>query len=224
MFRPLACLLLTVAPLCLAAQPDKCPPFPSRIDVESGIYSSQPGVTFKLRGFAADMVSRGKRSPLCFLRVALVEYGEVFVSSESLSHVFERKLKQANSKVSDVKIETGEGTARLSGKVKKLVPIPFTIEGPVSTDGTVITLEGKTIKAAGVPVKGLLEMVGSHISSLMNANNVSGVRVNGNNLSFEPEQLGHIKGHIDQAVASPQGLTLKYRDTRAGKKVGAATP
>ncbi len=223
MFRRLTFLLLTAAPLSFAAEPVKCPPFPSRIDVESGAYSSQPGVTFKLREFAADMVSRGKISPLCFLRVAVVEHGEVFVSSESLSHIFERKLKEGNSNVSDVKLETGEGTARLTGKVKKLVPIPFTIEGPVSTDGTVINLEAKTIKAVGIPVKGLLEMVGAHLSSLMSSGNLNGVKTTGNKISFVPEQLGHIKGHIDQAVASPHGLTLKYRDTRKEKKEGAAS-
>lgn len=174
-------------------------------------------MTFKLRGFAAEMVSSGKWSPLCFNRVAVVERGEVFVSGDSLSHVFEGKLEQANSKISDVKIEMGEGTARLTGKVKKMIPITFTIEGPVSTDGTLITLEGKTIKGAGVPVKGLLDMVGAHMGSLIGGSNVNGVKVSGNNLSFFPEQLGHIRGHIDQVVASAQGLTLKYRDTRTRK-------
>lgn len=212
-------LVLLLASLGFA-ESATCPPFPSRVDIENGAYSSQPGVTFRLRGFVADMVSSGKRSPLCFTRVAVVERGEVFVSNESLSHIFEMKLKQANSKISDVKIEMGEGTARLTGKVKKVVAVSFTIEGPVSTDGTLITLEGRTIKGDGVPVKGLLQMVGAHLSSLLSGSNVNGVKVSGNILSFEPEQLAHIRGHIDQAVASVQGLTLKYRDTRAHKNNG----
>jgi hypothetical protein len=212
MLRSIAFLVVCAAPLCIAAQPVKCPPYPGRINVASGSYSSQPGVTFKLRGFAADMVSPRRSSPLCFVRTAVVERGEVFVSSETLSHVFEQKLEQANSKITDVKIETGDGTARLSGKVKKVVPIPFTIEGPITTDGTVITLEAKKIKADGVPVKLLLEMVGGHVSSLMNASDVTGVKVDGNKLSFDPEKLGHIRGTLTQALTSPHGLTLKYLD------------
>lgn len=69
----------------------------------------------------------------------MVERGEVFVTSETLSHVCEQDLEQANSKITDVKIETGDGTARPTGKVKEVVPMPFTIEAPITTDGTMIT-------------------------------------------------------------------------------------
>lgn len=201
---------VVLAPCAGAAVPLKCPPPISEINIANGSYAPQSGVTFQLHGFVGHLVPRGKRPPLCYVKFTQLDRGEIFVTSESLSNIFAQKLEDANSQVQNIKIETGDKTAKITGKIMKLVPVNFEIDGPVSTDGTGLTIDAQRIKADGIPVKGLLEIIGKHLSSLMGGENVNGVTVQGNALTFYPAQLAQLRGHIESAVASPAGLTLQY--------------
>ena len=199
----------------------KCPPPRSAISIMNGIYEAQPGVVFQLHGFSGSLVPRGNRPPLCYVKETHLERGDIFVSSRSLSNIFTQKLEDARSQVQDVNIETGEGVARITGKIKKVVPLSFEIDGPVSTDGIGITIEAQKIRAEGIPIKGLLELVGTHLSSLMGGGNVNGVTVLGNRLTFNPAELAHLRGHIETAAATQAGLTLHYvavHPARSGKQ------
>lgn len=194
-----------------SAAPQKCPAPVTRLTTAKGEYSPQDGVTFGLQDFAARMVAVGKTSPLCYQRVTDIDHGEVFVSSQSLSHEFESKIQQSNdTKLSDLKVETKDHAVVMSGKMKKLIALPFTIEGPVSTDGSTLIFHATKIKAAGLEVKGLLDALGKHLSNMMQSESVSGVVVKGDTLIFQPEQIAHVKGHIEAANITPQGLLLKF--------------
>ena len=210
-----ACIVL--APYAHGAVPLKCPPSTAEISIANGSYSPQPGVTFQLHAFVGHLVSRGRRPPLCYVKFTQLERGELFVSSESLSNMFRVKLENANSQVQNVKIETGDKTAKITGKIKKGVPVYFEIDGPVSTDGTGIIIDVMTIKAEGIPVKGLLEMIGKGLNCLMGNESINCVSVRGNALKFQPAELAQLRGHIDSAIASPAGLTLHYGESHPAK-------
>lgn len=201
---------LALASCAHAAAPLKCPPPISGLTMANGSYSPQQGVTFELHNFVGHLVPRGQHPPLCYVKYTQLDHGEIFVTSQSLSNIFTQKLVDANSQVQDVKIETGDNTARITGKIKRGVLLSFEINGPVSTDGTGINIQASKIKAEGVPVKGLLELIGKHLSSLMGAEGVNGVTVQGNTLTFQPAQLAQLRGHIEFIAASPAGLTLRY--------------
>ena len=217
---------LVASALAARPAPPKCPPPVAAIHIPNGSYSSQPDVTFELRGFTGRLIPRGKRAPYCYLKYTQLERGEIFVTSQSLSNIFSSKLQDANSPLSDIKIETGDAVAKISGKVKKGVRIGFAIEGPITTDGDGIIIEAKKIKADGIPVKGILELLGKHLNSLMGAEDVDGVTVKGNLLIFQPAHLAQLRGHIESAVATPEGLTIRYLPAHRerGTEAGAAPP
>lgn len=199
--------------LCVSAaeaEQLKCPAPVTKMTMERGQYSPLEGATFNLQDFAANMVSRGKASPLCFTRNTDVLHGQAFISSESLTKLFAQKVQQANTSVSDLKVEIKDDSAHLSGKVHKGIDIPFEIEGPISTDGTVLILHAKKIKAEGIPVKGLLGMVGVHLGSLLGSDSVDGVAVKGDTLVFEPAKIAHVRGRITSARISTDGLTIVF--------------
>ncbi len=203
--------LLAVLVLCPAAhaQPPACP-LVSHIVLENGSFSSRPGVTFTLRHFAADLVPHGKTAPSCYEKMTVVSHAEIFASNDSLTRVFAEKLGAGDSKIKGFKVENGEGKVILSGRITKIIPIEFTIEGPVTTDGTSILLDASKIKADGIPIKPLLTMVGEHLNSVLGLKHVSGVTVEGNQLVFSPEVVAHLKGHIESVRTSSAGLTLHY--------------
>ena len=193
-----------------------CPEAASHISMESGSYSSQAGVKFVLHHFVATLVPLGKTAPACLQKWTDVSHADIFVSNESLTRVFAKKLSASESDIKDLKVEHGDGIVTLSGVMMKMVPIKFRIEGPVSTDGTLVSMTANKIDAEGIPIKMLLAMVGKHLSSVLGMRGINGVEVNGNVMSFSPEQVAHLRGYIASVEATPRGLTLHY-----GKKPGA---
>jgi hypothetical protein len=188
--------------------------------MEKGQYSPVEGATFNLQDFAANMVALGKTSPLCFQRTTDVLRGRAFISSESLTKLFAEKAQQSDASVSDLKVEIKGDSAHISGKVHKGIDIPFEIEGPISTDGTVLILQTKKIKAEGIPVKGLLGMVGVHLGSLLGSQSVDGVVAKGDTLVFEPSKIAHLRGRITSARISTAGLTITFGQPAQQQKNG----
>ena len=211
---------LTIALACLTlvpvvqAQKVECPVGASHIDMTRGSYSSQPNVVFQLRNFHAALVPLGKTAPLCFEKMTVVSHAEIFVSNRALSEIFSEKLQKSDSKIKDFRVENGMTSATLSGSITHLIPIHFSVEGPVTTDGTDIRLNADKIKADGIPLKALLALVGEHLNAILKLNGVDGVKIDGNALSFSPEKVAHLKGHIAQVITSADGLTLRYATDR----------
>lgn len=193
------------------AETPACPGAPSRLTVEDGSFSSEQGVSFALHHFAATLVPMAKTAPRCLEKMTDVSHADIFVSNESLTRVFAKKLSTTDSKIRNLKVVHGFGTVKLSGEIVKLVPIKFSIEGPVSTDGNSISLTANKIDADGIPMKLLLAMVGEHLSSVLAFKDVQGVRVDGNVMSFWPEKVANLRGYIASVEATPHGLTLHYR-------------
>ena len=217
MTRPCKTLLLQAAIIMLVSlspharsQAPACPASASHIRIDNGEYSSQPGVTFQLRHFVATLVPMGKKAPLCYQKLTVVSRAQIFVSNESLTRVFQEKLGGTGGQIKDFKVQNGDGKVTLNGKITKLVPVQFTIEGPVTTDGTMILVRANKINADGIPVKALLQMVGEHLSSILNVKNVKGITIDENTIAFSPEQIAHLKGYIEAVEPTVEGLTLRY--------------
>ena len=202
---------ILLAPGALPAAPAPgCPAYSSHIEVASGSFSSQPGVTFRLRHFVANLVPMGKTAPACSQKMTVVSRAEIFISNESLSKLFTEKLGTTNSKIKEFKVQNDIGKVALTGKIKKLIPIQFSIEGPVTTDGTSLRVEAHSIKADGIPIKALLGLVGEHLSSVLAMKGMPGIAVEENAISFAPEQIAHLKGHIRSVETTAAGLILRY--------------
>lgn len=202
--------LLLSSLMTFGAEPLRCPSPVTEMNVAKGQYSPLQGAVFNLEDFAATMVARGKTSPLCFARMTQVQHGGVLISSESLTRLFSQKVKQSKSSITDVKVELQENTAQLTGKIHKGVGLPFTIEGPVSTDGTSLILQAKKIKVSGIPMKALLGMVGKDLGSMVGSESVNGVAAKGDTLIFEPSKIAHVRGRIEKAQITSKGLALVF--------------
>ncbi len=217
----LACVLVLLFCVCgslQAAEQLKCPEPVTRIAISEGEYSPQPGTVFQLHDFAAHMLARGKTSPLCFMRTTQIVHGDVFVTSDSLSAMFKRKVKQSDkSSISDVTIEMQPGKVVLKGKMKKVIPLPFTVEGPVTTDGRNLDLHAKSIKALGIPVKGLLDALGKELGDMIKSESVTGVAASGDTLIFQPEAISHVEGHIEKVSISDKGLSVQFTESKPEK-------
>jgi len=192
------------------AEQIRCPAPVTHIALDKGDYSPQSGVKFALSDFAANQVARGKASPLCFARMTDIQHGQVFIDAQSLTQEFSTKSRQSGSSVHDLRLEIKGNIVDIKGTVKKVIDIPFTLEGPVTTDGRVLMLHATSIKAGALPMKGLLDMLGKHLDSMLQSESIGGVRVNNDTIIFEPEKIAHVRGRIASADVKPEGLLVKF--------------
>lgn len=212
--RPSILLLLLTACAWGATAPP-CPTT-SAMTISKGDYQARPGVEFTLENYSARMVPRGKRSPLCFVKVNQVEHGHIVVSDAALTKLFDQKLQHVG-KVSGIKVQAKDGHIVLSGTAHKGLPIPFSVEGPVTTDGRDLLLHAEKVKAAGLPVKGLLDMLGLELSGLLNPGSSKGVTVKENTIQFDPQEVGNISGHIERVQVVGQDLVVDYGQAPAAQ-------
>jgi uncharacterized membrane protein YeaQ/YmgE (transglycosylase-associated protein family) len=214
-------LVLIVAGCAAKADTLRCPAKVTTMEMGKGQYSPMPGAVFELQNFSAAMTSRGNTSPLCYNRTTNISHGQVFISSSSLTHLFEQKIEQSESKIKDVKVEIKDNLAHLTGTMKKGVDVHFEISGPVSTDGTVLILKAKKISADGIPMKMLLGMVGEHLGNLLGSESVEGVKAQGDTLIFVPALISHVTGKITKLELTNAGLKLDFEGAPAKKQVVA---
>ncbi len=204
----LTILLLLTATFAWGTGLPPCPTT-SAMSVSKGRYEARPGLEFTLENYSAQMVPRGKQSPMCYIKLNEIEHGHIVVSDAALTKLFQQKLSNSG-KISDLKVQAKDGRIVLSGTAHKGLPIPFTVEGPVSTDGRHLLLHAEKVKAAKLPVKGLLDMLGMQLGSILNPGSNKGVTVKDETIVFDPAQIGNISGHIERLQVSGQDLVVDF--------------
>ena len=85
--------ILMVMCLCPATFAQKCPTT-SKLEMTKGEYLWQPGVTFTLQNFLANLVPKGNTSPQCFIKSTEIQHARVYVSTQSLTRLFQEKMEE----------------------------------------------------------------------------------------------------------------------------------
>jgi hypothetical protein len=111
------------------------------------------------------------------------------------------------------------------GTIHKVVDVPFEMEGSLSaTPEGEIRMHAEKLKAARLPVKGLLNLLGKDLSDLVKANSARGMRVEGDDIILSPRSLTpppHLQGRVTR-VAIAGGRIVQYFDS--GRRLPALKP
>lgn len=141
--------------------------------------------------------------------VVFLDQGVVTLSDDSLSKLLQSKVKDKG--VEDLKVTTDKGQIKITGKMKKLISVPMTIEGPASatSDGK-IELHTKEVKTAKLPIKGLADALGLNVSKVVGDS--KGVKSQGDTIIFDPDELWGlpIHGFVTQVVVQQNGIVLHF--------------
>jgi hypothetical protein len=102
------------------------------------------------------------------------------------------------------------------GTIHKGIDPPFEIEGSLSTteDGNV-RLHADKVRAAHVPVKGLLHLFGEDLAKLVNQNAGRGMRIDGDDIILIPKALTpapHLAGRVSR-VSIGNGKIIQFFDS-----------
>jgi hypothetical protein len=134
--------------------------------------------------------------------VVEVDAGEVGMDEASLNvmlneHVFGH---MEDPPVKDLHVTLEDGLIKQKGKLDKKIDIPFKVKGAVeATPDGKIRIHAKSIKSLGLPVKGLMKVLGIEMDDMMKVEAGHGLTVDDNDMIIDPTLMlppPHLKGAI----------------------------
>ena len=156
------------------------------------------------------------------------------ITTEAMSNILNDHVFAApDASLKKISITASGNTLKVKGKLHSKGDVPFEEEGVLSLTPTgEIRIHSKNVKAAHLPVKGLMDLLGVNISDLVSTNKVRGVRTEKDDLLLNPQEIlplpkieGRLTGiqvqgntiveHFGQQVpALPPGNYMTYRAGR----------
>ena len=126
---------------------------------------------------------------------------EIAISCDALARVLNQNVFSAsNSPIKDLSIESKNNQLVIKGKLPRKGDVSFETTGvlTVEEDGR-IRLHTEHLKAAHLPVKGLLDLLGLDIARMINTKKIQGISADKDDLILNPEQIlppPHIQGRV----------------------------
>jgi len=148
------------------------------------------GVVLAIKALDGEFVSHSQTEPPIFddpkSYTLRVKAADMQLDAASLTNLLQESLKDHPAPISDVKITIADGKMQAAGKLKKGVTVPFTMTATVSaTPDGLLRLHADKLKAVGVSVKGLLDLVGVNVDDLMKMPPGSGLRAEKDDLLMD---------------------------------------
>ena len=205
--------------LAAAPQPIRC-----GVEMRNVSLHLADGVVLSVAFLNGEFVSRSAAEPPVFddptSYTLRMKTGDLAIDAASLTSLIRSTLARHPSPLKDVTVTFEEGRLRAKGTLDKGVSVPFSMTATVGAtpDGR-LRLHAEKVKAVGVPVKGLLDLIGLDVSSLMKMPPESGIRADKDDLLLDTAAMlppPRMEGTLASAAVSGGRLRLKM--------TGAARP
>jgi hypothetical protein len=183
------------------------------------------GVVLDVRSLDGEFVSRVSGEPPVFddprSYTLRIRAADLALDAASLTRLLQQQMVSlTSSPVRDVRLTIEDGALHAAGKLHKGITVPFSMTAEVSAaaDGS-LRLHAKKLKAAGVPIKGLLDLVGVDVGELMKMPEGSGIRADGDDLLLDTAAMlppPRTEGRLEHVAVTGDRLTMRM--------TGAGTP
>ncbi len=147
-----------------------------------------------------------------------LQAAEIRIDEQSLNALVSRALAKAQSSMTNVRVAFDGSLLKETGTLRRGVPVPFTVKSSIepAPDGR-LRLKPVTVKAAGMPVGGLMKALGLELDQLIKLAPGAGVEVQENDLLLSPGRVlppPEIRGEITSAVVRDGRLVQTYGSAR----------
>jgi len=175
------------------------------------------GIVLDVRALDGEFVSHAAGGPPIFddprsytLKMRTADLG---MDAASLTALLRLGLASRPSPLSDVRVTLENGELHAAGKLHKGLTVPFSMTATVSAaaDGS-LRLHATKLKAVGVPVKGLLDLLGLDVASLMKMPAESGIRADGDDLLLDTAAMlppPRTEGRLQRVAIAGNRLTMR---------------
>ncbi|HEX5475159.1 MAG TPA: hypothetical protein VFX12_10895 [Vicinamibacterales bacterium] len=183
------------------------------------------GVVLQIDSLDGEFISRSAHEPPIFddptSYTLDVRRAEMSIDATSLTTLLNRRaFAGPHAPLSDVRVTIEHGALRAHGKLHKGVSVPFEMTAAVSAtpDGR-LRLHATKLKAVGIPVKGLLDLLGLQVDRLMKMPPGAGIRADGDDLLIDTAAIlppPRTEGRLADVRVSGHALRLRM--------IGSADP
>jgi hypothetical protein len=130
-----------------------------------------------------------------------ISSADINMTTDSLANVLNQYVFAASdAPIKGISVTTEGNSLKVKGKLHSKGDISFETVGTISaTPEGQIRIHAEKVRAAHLPVKGLMDLLGLKIADLINTKKVRGVRSEENDLILDPEQIlppPHVKGRV----------------------------
>jgi len=179
-----------------------------QVQMENVNFHVGHGVELRVRYLAGQLASAmpGKVPTFDDVNSYVIEIDSARVSmtASSLTNLMNNVLFAGpNAPIKDMRVEIEGAELKQTGTLKKGVSVPFTMRASldVTSDGK-LRLHPTSMKAAGIIPKGVLDLFGLQLKSLLKAGPESPMQVSGDDLLLDPERAlppPRIRGKLTKA-------------------------
>ncbi|HEY1657899.1 MAG TPA: hypothetical protein VGG14_06110 [Candidatus Sulfotelmatobacter sp.] len=153
---------------------------------------------------------------------------EIAISCDALARVLnENVFSAANAPIKAITITNKNNQLDIKGKLHQKGDVSFEAAGTLSVDADGrIRLHTEKVKAAHLPVKGILDVLGIDLAKLINTNQVRGIAMEKNDMLLNPAEIlppPRIEGKVTavrlvgsdivQIFGTPQGTNFAAKQT-----------
>ena len=123
--------------------------------------------------------------------VLALDSAAISISTDAMANVLnDRIFAKPDAPLKKVSISASGKILKIKGKLHSKGDISFESEGSIApTPEGQIRIHAEKVKAAHLPVKGIMDLLGVEVSDLIKTNKVRGIRAEGNDLILNPEQI-----------------------------------
>jgi len=151
---------------------------------------------------------------------------EIGLGCNSLAKVMNENLfSAADAPIKEVTIEAANHQLIIKGKLRRKGDVPFEAAGTLRLEGDGrVRLHTEHLKAAHLPLKGLMDLLGVDMAGMINSKKIRGVSADKDDLILNPEQIfppPQIRGRITairiegneivQVFGAPQASSLAVK-------------
>jgi hypothetical protein len=188
-----------------------------------------PALTLHIHHLSGQFLPTRKGQPPAFddklSYVVAIDSAEIGVTAASISHAMNTYVFGApGAPLKNLTLSIQGDQIKQAGTLNKGIGIPFEMTGTMSaTDDGKIRFHPTEVKAAHVPIKGVMKLLGPNITKLINLRKTTGASVEGNDLILDPEQMlppPVIRGRATAVRIEGDEILLTYgtaRTLQAGK-------
>jgi hypothetical protein len=176
------------------------------------------GVVLSVRTLDGEFVSRVSGQPPVFddprSYTLRIRSADLALDVASLNKLLQQQMAGfESSPVRDVRLTIENGALQAAGKLHKGITVPFSMTAEVSAaeDGS-LRLRARKLKAAGIPIKGLLDLLGLDVGELMKMPEGSGIRADGDDLLLNTAAMlppPRTEGRLQQVTIAGDRLTMR---------------
>ena len=120
-----------------------------------------------------------------------IDSATISMSTDALSHVLNEYVFAAKDvPLKNLSVNTDGSELKIKGKLAEKGNLPFELVSEIqATPEGKIRLHAKHIKAAHLPVKGMLDLFGVKLANLISTKKVKGITAEKDDLILDPEQI-----------------------------------